>query len=191
LSSPTQDKTTKMVGIVEADETFFTESCKRNKHLTHRKPRKRGKSSKNCKKGRVPVLIVRDRTGTVADFVFNRIQKGEMHNALKPLMGDEVVLCSDGNSIYQTFAKSENIPHKRIVGIDKVFVVDKIFHIQNLNSYISRLKSWMAIFHGVSIKNLTQYFGWRRLLEKNKQNISGEYFLLQALRKIDQQLTQT
>jgi len=118
-----------MVGIVEADETFFTESCKGNRHLKHRKPRKRGKSSKQRKGERVPVLIVRDRSGTVADFVFSNIKKTEMHNALKPLMSNEVVLCSDGNSIYQTFAKAENIPHKRIVAMDKTFVVDKIFHI--------------------------------------------------------------
>lgn len=191
LSGPAQDKATKMVGIVEADETFFTESCKGDKHLTHRKPRKRGRSSKQRKGERVPVLIVRDRTGTVADFVFSHIEKEEMHNALKPLMSDEVVLCSDGNSIYQTFAKEEDIPHKRIIAINKAFVVDKIFHIQNLNSYIGRLKSWMVRFHGVATKYLDNYLGWRRVLEKDKDNISGEFFLLQALRKIDQQLTQT
>ncbi|NOY71137.1 MAG: IS1595 family transposase [Gammaproteobacteria bacterium] len=159
LSGPTQDKATKMVGIVEADETFFTESCKGNQCLTHRKPRKRGRSSKRSKSERVPVLIVRDRSGTVADFVFSDIEKEEIHNALKPLMSNEVVLCSDGNSIYQTFAKAENIPHKRIIAIDKTFVVDKIFHIQNINSYISRLKSWMARFHGVATKYLTHYLG--------------------------------
>jgi len=180
-----------MVGIVEADETFFTESCKGYKHLTHRKPRKRGKSSKQRKGERVPVLMVRDRTGTVADFIFSHIEKEKMHKALKPLMSNEVVLCSDGNSIYQTFTKAENIPHKRIIAVDKTFVVDKIFHIQNLNAYISRLKSWLARFHGVATKYLNHYLGWRRVLEKNKDNISGEFFLLQALRKTDQQLTQT
>ena len=180
-----------MIGIVEADETFFTESCKGNKGLTHRKSRKRGRSSKRSKGERVPVLIVRDRTETVADFVFSKIEKEEIHNALKPLMGNEVVLCSDGNSIYHTFAKAENISHKRLIITDKTFVVDKIFHIQNLNSYISRLKSCMVRFHGVSTKYLAHYLGWRRVLEKNKEAISGEFFLLQALRKIDQQLTQT
>lgn len=191
LSGPAQDKSTKMVGIVEADETFFTESSKGDKHLTYRKPRKRGKSSKRLKGERVPVLIVRDRVGTVADFVFGDIQKESIHSALKPLMGDEVVLCSDGNSIYKSFAKEENIPHKRIIARDNTRVVDKIFHIQNLNSYISRLKSWMARFHGVATKYLDNYLGWRRVLEKYKGNISGEFFLLQALRKTDQQLTQT
>lgn len=29
-------------GIIEVDETFFAESCKGKRHLTHRKPRKRG-----------------------------------------------------------------------------------------------------------------------------------------------------
>jgi len=103
---------------------------------------------------RMPVLIVRNRTETVADFVFSTVEKKEVHSALKSLMGNEVVLCRDGNSIYQTFAKAENIPHKHIIAMDKTFVVNKIFHIQNLNAYINRLKTWMARFNGVSIKCL-------------------------------------
>jgi len=96
-------------------------------------------------------------------------------------MSKEIVLCSDGNSIYQIFAKEENIPHKRIIGLDKVYVMDDIFHIQNLNAYISRLKTWMARFHGVSTKYLPNYLGWRRLIEKQKQNLSEEFCFNQAL----------
>jgi len=58
-----------MVGIVGADKIFFTEPCKGSRHLTHREPRKRGEYSKQRKGERVPVLMVQDRSGTVADFV--------------------------------------------------------------------------------------------------------------------------
>lgn len=191
LASPTQDKRHKMVGIVEADETFFTESHKGDKHITHRSARKRGKSSKKHKGERVPVLIVRDRSGTVADFVFKDIAKDAMYDCLKPLMGEEIVLCSDGNSIYRSFAKDENIPHKRVIGSDNVYVVDKIFHIQNLNAYVSRLKSWMARFHGVATKYLQNYLGWRRVLEKQKGEFVDEYCFRQVLRRANQQLMQT
>ena len=97
LTAPTQNKQQKMVGIVEADETFFTESRKGDGHLLHRPARKRGVSNKKNLGERVPVLIVRDRNGTVADFVFNKIEKNTMHACLRPLMSKEIVLCSDGS----------------------------------------------------------------------------------------------
>jgi len=37
-------------GIIEVDETFFLESCKGKRHLTHRKPRKRGGQGNRKKK---------------------------------------------------------------------------------------------------------------------------------------------
>ncbi len=190
LASPMRDKRQQMMGIVEADETFFTESRKGDGHLD-RPARKRGKSNKKQLGERVPVLMVRDRCGTVADFVFEKIEKETMHSCLKPLMSEEVVLCSDGNSIYKTFAEQEKIPHKRIIALDNVYVVDEIFHIQNLNAYMSRLKSWMGKFNGVATKYLANYLGWRRLLEKQKGNLSSEICFQHALARTNQQLMPT
>ena len=180
-----------MVGIVEADETFFTESRKGDKHITYRPARKRGKSSKRKKGERVPVLLVRDRNGTVADFVFDEIKQQAVHDCLRPLMSEEIILCSDGSSLYKTFSQEACIGHKRIISNDKVYVVDKIFHIQNLNAYISRLKAWMQRFNGVATKYLDNYLGWRRLLEKQKGNLLNEFCFQQALRRNDQQRMQT
>lgn len=191
LSSPAGNKSRKMTGIVEADETFFTENCKGNRQITHRAPKKRGKSAKKLREDRVPVLMVRDRNGTEADFVFKTIDKGQVHDALRPLMDKEVVLCSDGNPMYKSFAKKENIPHKRIVRLDKVHVVDEIFHIQNLNAYISRLKNWMRKFNGVATKYLDNYLGWRRIIETKNENVTAEHYLRAALRKNDQQVMPT
>ena len=191
LSSPAQSKTKKMTGIVEADETFFTENCKGNRHIKHRKPKKRGQSSKKVLADRVPILIVRDRSGTEADFVYERIEKDVMHEDLAPLMGPEIVLCTDGNSIYQSFAKKANIPHKRIIRLDKVNVIDEIFHIQNLNAYISRLKRWIKRFNGVATKYLENYLGWRRIIETKNKTISPRYYLMLALRKSFQQVMPT
>jgi transposase-like protein len=179
LQIPAQKKADNLTGIVEADETFFTESCKGNRQLTHRPPRKRGVSSKKRKGHRVPVLIVRDRSGSVADFIFDVVRKEEFHAALKACIDREATLCSDGNSIYTTFARDENIPHKRVIGIRQVRVIDKIFHIQNLNAYMGRLKSWMTRFNGVSTKYLENYLGWRRLLEKKGD--TTEFYLRAAM----------
>ena len=181
LERPTQNKTTKMTGIVEADETFFTLSYKGNRNITHRKPKKRGQSNKREKDERTSVLIVRDRNGTVADFVLEHIEKEKIHECLKPLIGQEVVLCTDGSSIYQSFAKKEDIPHKRLIASSNIRVIDKIFHIQNLNAYMSRLKTWLIPFYGVASRYLGNYLGWRRLIEAKKTESGEKYFLTAAL----------
>lgn len=191
LSSPAENKAKKMSGIVEADETFFTENCKGNRHIQHRKPKKRGLSSKKTLGDRVPVLMVRDRSGTEADFIFQRIEKKAIHDYLRPLMGQEIVLCTDGSSIYQTFAEEENIPHKRIVGLNNTYVVDEIFHIQNLNAYISRLKVWLRRFNCVATKCLENYLGWRRIIETKNKSISPQHYLRQALQNNFQQFMPT
>ena len=133
-----------MIGIIEADETFFTLSYKGDRNITHRKPKKRGQSNKRDKDERTPVLIVRDRSGAVADFVFEHIEKEAIHECLKPLVNQETILCTDGSNIYRSFAKKEDIPHKRLIASSKIRVIDKVFHIQNLNAYISRLKTWLT-----------------------------------------------
>jgi hypothetical protein len=43
---------------------------------------------------------------------------------------------------------------------------EKIFHVQNVNAYHSRLKNWMRRFHGVATERLPSYLGWRRLHEQ-------------------------
>jgi len=191
LSSPASNKTKRMTGIVEADETFFTENCKGNRQIKHRSPKKRGRSAKKFREDRVPVLMIRDRNGTEADFVFKFINKDLVHDALSPLVDKEAVLCTDGNPIYRAFAKKEKILHKRIVGLDKVRVRQGVFHIQNLNAYISRLKTWMRKFKGVATKYLENYLGWRRIIETKNENVTAEYYLRSALVKNNQQALQT
>lgn len=66
------------------------------------------------------------------------------------------------------------------------------FHIQNVNAYDSRLKSWMIPFHGVATKYLTNYLGWRRLLERYKAQLNPLICLGESLGYTsEQQLTQT
>jgi len=181
LRQPTKHKAPKMVGIVEADETFFRESAKGSKRLHHRPARKRGVGRNKEKAEQVPVLVVRDRSGSVADLVFERLEKERVHACLKPLLSEELVLCTDGSSLYSTFAKEQNIPHKRIIALDKGRVIDNIFHLQNLNAYISRLKNWMLRFKGVSTEYLSNYLGWRRLLEKHNGQPPAEFCLYESL----------
>jgi len=50
-------------------------------------------------------------------------------------------------------------------------VVDKAFHVQNVNAYDSRLKGWMQHFYRVATKYLDHYLGWRRWLDNDGSRI--------------------
>ncbi|EWH02352.1 hypothetical protein Q427_09200, partial [Halomonas sp. BC04] len=54
------------------------------------------------------------------------------------------------------------------ITLDNQRVIGKEYHIQNVNSYISRLKGWMGRFHGVGTAYLPNYLAWRRLFETAK-----------------------
>ena len=56
-----------------------------------------------------------------------------------------------------------------------------VFHIQNVNAYHSRLKTWMRRFNGVATKYLQSYLGWRRMFEREGDDISAQRCLLAAL----------
>jgi hypothetical protein len=129
-------------GIVEADETFFLESFKGQRHL-HRPARKRGGTGQAWE--HIAVLVVRDRSGQTADFPLERADTQHIAAVLRPLVEPD-----------------------------------------------ARLKEWLRRFHGVATKYLTHYLGWRRLLERYRQNITPVDCLQEALGRFHiQQLTRT
>lgn len=176
-------------GIVEADETFFLESFKGQRKLP-RPPRKRGGVGAYCE--RVAVLVVRDRSGQTADFRLDNVDAAHITGVLQPLIDKDAILCTDGAVVYQKVARTMGLTH-RAVNVQKgIRVLDGAFHIQNVNAYDSRLKQWMRRFHGVATRYLENYLGWRRMIERHRQNISPTAFLCEALgRPQFQQLTQT
>ena len=180
-----------LAGIVEADETYFLESHKGERNLS-RKPRKRG--GKASKRGlsdeQIPVLIARDRTGVTIDSVLPKANFESLEKILDPILESDCVLCTDGNPIYHAFTEKHQLEH-HVLNLSKGVRVEKpAFHIQNVNAYDSRLKEWMDRFHGVATKYLPNYLGWKRCLDKCRENLSPQTILLQAL-GYDQHLMQT
>jgi transposase-like protein len=176
-------------GIVEADETFFLESFKGQRKLP-RPARKRGGAGAYFE--RVAVLVARDRSGQTADFRLENVDAAHITAVLNPLIDKDAILCTDGAVIYQKVARTMGVTH-RAVNVQKgIRVLDGAFHIQNVNAYDSRLKQWMGRFHGVATKYLENYLGWRRMIERYRQNISPNVCLYEALgRWQPQQLMQT
>ncbi len=167
LNYPAVTKPPQMKGIVEVDETFFPYSCKGQRDLD-RPARKRGKQihTRGTGKDQVPVLVVRDRTGATADFKLVADNAASVEGPLRNLLPKDAILCSDGSPIYRAVARELNITHRPVNLAAGIRVVAKVYHIQNVNAYDSRLKGWMQRFHGVATKYLENYLGWRRWLER-------------------------
>ena len=167
LALPAATKAKHLQGIVEADETFFPDSCKGQRHL-NRPPRKRGKQIhvRGTGKDQVPVLVVRDRSGATADFQLTAADKASMEPPLRAILAKDAILCSDGGAVYRSVAHSLGMTHRPVNLAAGIRVIAGVYHIQNVNAYDSRLKQWMRRFRGVATKYLENYLGWRRWLER-------------------------
>lgn len=58
-------------------------------------------------------------------------------------------------------------------------MIDKVFHIQNVNAYHSRLKAWIGRFHGVATKYLDHYLGWFRYMDTPENLNENKLFRIQ------------
>lgn len=171
-------------GLLEADETYFLESQKGSRHLT-RKPRKRGgkASKRGLSKEQVPVLVGRLRGQPhVTDRVLGRMTGKEVLDALRGALSKDTVLCTDGNSAFLRVQRELGIPVKSVATRWHGPVLDDVYHVQSVNSYHERLKTWIQRgFRGVSTKYLANYLAWRRMLEWFKDGIKPEHFIASAL----------
>ena len=177
LQSPSEHKPTELAGIIEADETFVPESFKGSKKMP-RESRKRGGGNPP----KVPILLVLDRNGSVSHQVLKRDTKEELSLALTPLLSPDSVLCTDGNLSYQSIVKELkfNIDHKRLISLDNQKVIDKIYHIQTLNNFMMRWKTWMKRFFGVGTGYMDHYIAWFIFME-NKASCENKMWLNEAL----------
>lgn len=155
-----------LVGIAEADESFFLHSCKGQRRLG-RKPRQRGgkAAKRGLSKEQVPVLVARDRSGATANFILAADGKAELIAALKPLLPVDTILCTDGSSVLAAAVKEIGITHRPVNVSAGQRVIAGVYHIQNVNAYDSRLKNWVRRFNGIATKYLDSYLGWFRAID--------------------------
>lgn len=173
----------RLTGIVEVDECFILQSRKGERHLA-RKARKRG--GKAAKPGlsseQTPILIARDRYGRHLDAVLPDRSEASVSAALKQALSKtDVLLCTDGDPALLAFATKEAIECELIIASHGEHVHEKVLHIQTVNSYVSRLKKWLARFNGVATKYLQNYLGWRLMLEKPSVYVTPEHCLVAAI----------
>ena len=192
LRAAKADKPTKLGGIVEADETFFRRSCKGSRQWTRPQPcdtpparpaRRRG--GPTGRRGtpldeQVPVLIVRDRHRATGDAILDGLSARAIGVHLVPMLSPDALLCTDTGAAYAVIARDAGIRHEPVNVTADGHVRDRVFHIQNVNAYDSRLKQWMHRFNGVATKYLDSYLGWRRLIERLHENLNPQAIILSA-----------
>ena len=158
-------KATALTGVVEADETIFLRSSKGQ--CPGRKARKRGGRASRKERGMdlIPILVARDRSGATADFLLDAVSKACIGQALKPRIHSDAILCTDGSAAMAAAAHELHLHHEA-VNLRAGERVRGPWHIQNVNAYHGRLKSWIARFHGVATSYLENYLAWFRALDR-------------------------
>ena len=165
------DRPAPLNGIVEADETFLLESQKGSRSLD-RPPRhrgghaaKRGVSSElDC------ILVARDREGRTIDAVTGRgaLTAAQLERDLLPRLDPQVLLVSDSHAAYRAFARKHRIAHETVklrAGVHARRLGNLAIHVQNVNAYHQRFKTWLQGFRGVASRYLPNYLGWRWALD--------------------------
>lgn len=123
------------------------------------------------------MLVARDRSGQTADFVLARDTSDNVVAHLAPMLCRDAVLCSDSGTVMMAAARKLSIEH-RAINLAAGVRVDGPWHIQNANSYHSRLKGWLRKFKGVATRYLASYLGWFRVLDRLPDAVSNPASLL-------------
>jgi transposase-like protein len=183
LPGAARDRPSLLTAIVEADETYRLESQKGSRCLT-RPPRQRGGVARRRGINREHdcLLVARDRTGRTLDFHTGRgpVTATQLLACLRPVLATDVLLVSDAAAAYRMFAARAGISHEAVNASAGVRSRGAI-HIQNVNGWHSRFKTWLTRFRGVASRYLAHYSGWQRLLDA-RQLPSPAQWLCAAVR---------
>ncbi|WDE13536.1 IS1595 family transposase [Thalassomonas haliotis] len=169
-------------GIVEMDETLFRYSEKGSRHLT-RKAHKRGKDKAGRGRAKgdwVAVLVARDRQKQTFDKRLVSASGESLFHLLDAHIDKDSVICSDGFRSYGVLTKKLGVTHKAINLTKGIRVIEKVFHIQNVNSYHGRLHNWMKRFHGVATRYLDNYLSWFRFFDSHEKPNENSLLLAQT-----------
>ena len=176
------DRPARLEGIVEVNETALLESQKGSR-TTGCAPRTRGglASKWGFSKAHVNIVVARDRSGKTVDFIGGRgaLTAAVLHAHLLPKLAPDVLLVSDANAAYKTFARQARIAHRSVMPRQGMRVNGEV-HVQNVDAYHGRFKGWLHHFRGVATRYLENYLGWRWAIDLGRIR-SAERFMRAAL----------
>ena len=177
-----RDRPVRLATIVEADETYRLESQKGSRRLD-RPPRQRGGVAKRrgIHREHDCLLVARDRTGQTLDFHTGRgpVTAIQLAICLRPVLCADVLLISDAAAAYRRFCADAKITHES-VNLRAGIRARGAIHIQNVNAWHSRFKSWLVRFRGVASRYLANYSGWWRLLDARSLTTPAQWLCVAA-----------
>jgi transposase-like protein len=107
LACPSNQQARQLVGIAEADESYFLVSCKGQRGLLRKARRRGGKALAGCKGSEyTPVLMARDRAGATVNLILETNKAVSVQAALKPLLPLDTILCTDGSVTLASAARA-------------------------------------------------------------------------------------
>ncbi len=148
-------------GIVEENDTFFLFSRKVEINIG-RKPLKRERTSpkRGISTYQVGLLTAREKTNNTITEVdtFSCHTEDNIDRLLGNRISKKPMILTDRYPSFSSFAKHKNLNY---IALDKGRrSIKVIYHIQDVNSYHSRLKGWTARFKGAATKYLRNYLHW-------------------------------
>lgn len=166
LKLPQDLKALMLHGVAEIDETYELRSYKGQRVPARISRRRGGKAStRGMSREHVPVLVARDRSGATTDFVLEVANIAQVSAVLRPVLADDLIVCTDGSATLASVAKALGVEHHAL-NLSAGTRVRGAWHIQNVNAYHSRFKNWMHRFYGVATSYLPSYLGWFRALDR-------------------------
>ena len=190
------DRPGSLNGIVEADETFLLESQKGSRKLDRPARRRGGRAGKRgISRDLDCILVARDRSGNTIDAVTGRgaLTAAQLERDLLPRLDPQALLVSDSNAAYRAFSRQHKIAHQAVnlrAGARVRRVGNSAIHVQNVNSYHQRFKTWLLGFRGVASRYLPNYLGWRWALDGGRIN-SPEQLMRIAIKLINRSSSST
>jgi len=173
-------------GVAESDETYQLESQKGSRCIEGRPSRHRGGAAKKrgISNDQVCAVVARDRHGSTFSQVagFGQLSEAKAKATLTGAIAGVSVLCSDSAGAYAKLAKALNVEHI-VLNATKKVRRRGIYHIQNVNGYHSRLKTWLDQFKGIASKYLNNYLALFEFIDKSRAqraDIRRKSLLLEA-----------
>lgn len=159
ISSKT-DKEIKLNGIIEVDEAFFNISYKGMRNLPRESHHRGTKANmRGISNEQVCVTCAIDRNKNSYGKISNlgRITIDSLNRLFENRIEIESIICSDSNSAYRKFSEGIGCKH---IEIESGKHKNGIYHINHINSYHSKLKTFLRKFNGVATKYLNNYIVW-------------------------------
>ena len=161
-------------GEVEADETFFDVSYKGNHKdfSLPREPHKRGHSvhTRGLSSDKVCVPCAVDGAGIsfARPAKLGKVSSECIRDTFEGVISPHATLCTDNEKAYLEFAREKKIRLIQMGTDSRLTEKDgRVYGIQRVNAYHSRLKGFLQRFHGVSTKYLGNYIVWNDIMENS------------------------